>query len=133
MEFFFKSKPEAPKPPASRSPNDVWVDHDTGLIHGLPGGPQPLVGPTTGAAYQELKKNEAKHKQEMHLLKRQILSTYQCIQCKRKQPGAFVRMKWEIKDGVNMQLLVCRNPKCDGPVVLIEDAMSLTRPPMGKI
>lgn len=133
MDFFFRSKPKPPAPPAGTPPNEIWIDHESGLIHGMPGEPQPLVGPTTGAAYQELKKKEAQHRQEMHLLKRQILSTYQCTQCKRKQRGADVRMKWEMKDGVNMQLLVCRFPSCDGPVVLIEDAMSLTRPPMGKI
>lgn len=111
----------------------IRIDHETGLIHGLPNGPEPLVGPTTGSEYEALKKKEATHKQAMHLLKRQILSTYQCCQCKRKWPGKDVRVKWRKQEGVNMETLVCPDKRCDGPVVVYEDAISLTRPPGGRV
>jgi hypothetical protein len=120
--------------PAPQTPrSQIRIDHETGLIHGLPNGPEPLVGPTTGSEYQELKKKEATHKEAMHLLKRQILSTYQCTECKRKWSGKDVRVKWRKTEGVNMETLVCVDRRCDGPVVMIEDAMSLTRPPGGRV
>lgn len=109
--------------------SQIRIDHETGLIHGLPEGPQPLVGPTTGSEYQELKKKEKQHAQAMHFLKRQILSTYQCTQCKRKWSGRDVRVKWRKQDGVNMETLVCPNKKCDGPVIMVEDAANLRHLP----
>lgn len=107
----------------------IRIDHETGLIHGLPDGPQPLNGPTVGREYEELKKKEAAHKQAMHLLKRQMLSVYQCTECKRKWSGKLARVKWRKTEGVNMETLVCPDPHCDGPLVLYQDAMSLTNPP----
>ena len=112
---------------------EIRIDHETGLIHGLPGGPQPLNGPTTGAEYEALKKKEAQHKQAMHLIRRQMLSTYQCTQCKRKWSGKHARVKWRTQDGVNMETLVCPDSHCDGPLVLIEDALNLRQAPGGRI
>jgi len=133
MDIFVKNSPGPPVRPANVGPNQVWIDHETGLIHGLPEGPQPLVGPTTGSEYQQLKKKEREHKQAMHLLKRQMLSTYQCTQCKRKWSGKNVRLSWKLIDGVQAEVLKCPMSSCDAPVVLIEDALNLVKPPMGKI
>lgn len=117
-----------PKKTGSRE--HIRIDHETGLIHGLPDGPEPLNGPTTGSEYEALKKKEVEHKQAMHLLKRQMLSTYQCTQCKRKFSGKLARVKWRTTEGVNMETLVCPDQRCDGPVVMVADALSLTNPPV---
>ncbi len=107
--------------------NKVWIDHETGLIHGLPDGPEPLNGPTSGAAYEDLKKKEKAQEQMNAHLQRQILSNFQCTQCKRKQRGRDVRVKWLKLDGVNAETLVCFDPKCDAPVVMIQDAGPLMK------
>lgn len=99
----------------------VRVDHETGLIHGLPGGPQPLVGPTAGREYEALKRNEQKHAAAMQILKRQMASTFQCTQCKRTFPGTVVRVKFPMVGGVPTQLLVCPDSKCDAPVVMVKE------------
>jgi hypothetical protein len=106
--------------PASRNPQkreQIRVDHETGLIHGLPGGPQPLVGPTTGREYEQLKQNEARNEQVKRLLERRMVTTYQCTQCKRKWPGVHVRVKWRKQYGVNMETFVCPDSHCDAPVI----------------
>lgn len=111
---------------SSQIPTDITkVDHETGLIH-VPGrGNLPLIGPTSGSAYEDLKAKEKQNRAAMLHLKRQMLSTFQCTQCKRKQPGTQVRVKWMKTEGVDMETLVCRDPKCDAPVVMIEDARDL--------
>lgn len=115
-----------PRPPAN--PNEVSIDHDRGLIW-TPGiGWQPLLGPTSGAAYQELKRKEQERKQLNIHLRRQILSTWRCTECKRVWIGKDVRVKWRKVDGVNMETLVCPDPRCDGPVIIEKDAFSLTNP-----
>ncbi len=96
----------------------VRIDHETGIIHGLPAGPQPLVGPTTGRAYEELKQKERLHSLRNAFLERQMLSTFQCTQCKRKQSGKNVRVKLDH----GAEVLVCSNSKCDAPVVCVMDA-----------
>lgn len=100
----------------------IFIDHETGLIHGLPDGPEPLVGPTSGREYEELKRKEKQQAAMNAHLERQMLSTFQCVQCKRKQSGKFVRVKWLKQDGVNLETLVCSDVKCDAPVVVIQDA-----------
>ena len=102
--------------PAQPKREGVWIDHETGLIHGLPNGPQPLVGPTTGAAYEELKKNEKNHEAANRLLKRQMLSNWQCTQCKRKWRGTLIRFR--IVNG--KEQLTCPDAHCDAPVVICE-------------
>jgi ribosomal protein L37AE/L43A len=128
----------------------IRIDHETGLIHGLPNGPQPLVGPTTGSEYQELKKKEALNKQNELAIRRRMLSTWQCTECKRKFPGrdprlprpatppsryyaTDLRVKWRKTEGVNVETLVCPDQRCDGPVIMVEDAMSLTHVPGGRL
>lgn len=100
----------------------IYIDHETGLIHGLPDGPEPLVGPTSGREYEELKRKESQQKVMNAHLERQMLSMFQCTQCKRKQSGKHVRVVWRKMDGVNVETLICSDVKCDGPVIVIQDA-----------
>lgn len=107
------------------------VDHETGLIY-VPGkGNLPLIGPTSGAAYEDLKAKEKEHREANLRLRRAILSTYRCTQCKRVQSGANVRVRWMKFHGVEAETLVCANPRCDAPVVVIEDAANLRAIPGG--
>lgn len=129
MDIFVKGN--APKP--QHNPNHQYVDHETGLIHRPKMAPVPLVGPTTGSEYEQLKKAEKQNQKLMLLLERQMRSTFQCTQCKKKWPGKFCRIKWRTIDGVNAETLVCPNQKCDGPVIMIEDAMNLRKAPGGRI
>lgn len=115
------------KPPHLRP--TVKVDHETGMVN-VPGkGELPLIGPTSGSAYEDLKKREKDQYQFMLRLKRAILSTYQCQQCKKKMSGGNVRPKTVSIDGIETQILVCSDPKCDAPVTLIEDVLNVARPP----
>lgn len=111
----------------------VWIDHETGMIHGLPDGPEPLNGPTSGAAYEELKKNEQAHAQRNAMLERQMLSTFQCTQCKRRQSGKYVRVRFMRIGGVDTETLVCFDQKCDAPVVMIQDAGPLMKALKGRV
>jgi ribosomal protein L37AE/L43A len=111
----------------------VWIDHETGLIHGLPEGPAPLNGPTTGAAYQELKRNEKEHRVRNAILERQMRSTYQCTECKRRQSGKNVRVKWRKIEGTLSETLVCFDTHCDGPVILVQDAGPLLQALQGRL
>lgn len=110
----------------SKIPTDITkVDHETGDIH-VPGkGNLPLIGPTSGSAYEDLKQKEKENRLAMQRLKRAMLSTFQCTQCHTRQPGTDVRVKWGKVEGVEMETLVCRDRKCDAPVVMIEDALNL--------
>lgn len=115
------------KPPNLRP--TVKVDHETGMVN-VPGkGELPLIGPTSGSAYEDLKRREKEQYQFMLRLKRAILSTYQCQQCKKKISGAHVRIRTTTIGGLETQLLVCSDPKCDAPVTLIEDVLDLRQQP----
>ena len=120
-------------PPQNPNPGELWIDHETGLIHMPKHQPVPLEGPTSGRAYEELKKEDAINKQRMHFLRRQMLSVYQCTQCQQKMSGKFCRVKWRNIDGVQAETLVCRDVRCDAPVVLVEDAADLRHVPGGRI
>ena len=111
-------------------PTDVvTVNHETGEVH-VPGkGNLPLIGPTSGPAYEDLKRKEQEHRASMLRLQRAMLSTFQCTQCHKIQPGTEVRVKWMKPEGVEMETLVCRDRKCDAPVVMIEDAKNLRAMP----
>jgi hypothetical protein len=98
----------------------IRIDHETGLIHGLPDGPQPLVGPTSGRAYEELKRNEKNHVAANRVMKRQILSNWKCIQCKRVWKGSLVRFTIRVVNGRNFEEFKCPDSKCDAPVVICE-------------
>jgi hypothetical protein len=122
--------------PTQPNPREMWIDHETGLIHWPAKDnkqPEPLNGPTTGQAYKEFKEAEKKNAALMQLMKRQMLSRYQCTQCKKKFYGKFARIKWRNVDGVQTETLVCPDSKCDAPVIMIEDAMNLKAAPGGQI
>lgn len=125
-----KGNAEAPRNP---HPDQLWVDHETGLIHRPGQAPVELSGPTTGSEYEQLKEREKQNAKLMHLLKRQMLSTYQCTQCRRKFSGKLARIKWRQMEGVNAETLVCPDSTCDGPVIMVEDARDLRSVPGGKV
>lgn len=109
--------------------DELWIDHETGLIH-LPGhAPEPVVGETSGKAYQDLKDRDVRRQQMMRHIRRQMLSRFQCTQCKRKFWGKDCRVKWRTVDGIMTETLVCPNVKCDGPTVMIQDALNLREIP----
>jgi hypothetical protein len=117
-----------------RPGEEVSVNTQDGTIYVPGSGRLPLIGPTnSNQELDRLKKSEASFKQVKVHMQRQLRSKYQCIQCKRKWSGKLVRIKWVKQDGVNMETLVCPDTHCDSPVVMVEDALSLTHPPGGKI
>lgn len=109
--------------------DELRIDHETGLIHRKGQPSIELVGPTTGSEYQELKKAEKKNREAMKHMRRQMASTFQCTQCKKKFSGKRARIKWLKLDGVLAETLVCFDQKCDAPVIMIEDAMNLRTVP----
>ena len=116
--------------PSQRNPfpqkrESVRIDHETGLIHGLPEGPQPLVGPTTGRAYEDLKKNEKNHQAAMRLMKGRMLSNWKCIQCKRVWKGSLIRLCFKTIDGKKYEEFRCPDPKCQAPVILHESVADI--------
>jgi len=106
-------------------PGQLYIDHDTGLIHRPGHDPIEVNGPTTGSEYQELKKREKQNAEAMKHLRRQMASTFQCTQCKKKMSGKYARVKWRNVDGINMETLACFDQKCDAPIVMIEDALNV--------
>ncbi len=114
------------------APGELYIDHRDGTIRRPNHAPIPLQGPTTGAEYEELKCKEKQNAKAMALLRRQMASTFQCTQCKRKFSGKFARIKWRTVQGVFMETLVCFNPKCDAPVVMIEDGLDVRVIPGGR-
>jgi hypothetical protein len=123
-------------PPQRPNKEEMWVDQETGLIHWPESqgkAPEPLNGPTTGAAYEDLKEREKEFQQLNLLLKRQMLSTYQCVNCHQKTPGKLARIRRAKIDGVETDLLVCPRPRCDGPLIMIEDAADLRSVPGGRV
>jgi len=117
------------KAPTNPHPDQLWVDHETGLIHRPNHDPVELNGPTTGREYEELKKASQRNEVAMAHMKRQMLSTFQCTQCRTKFSGKFARIKWRKVDGIDMETLVCFDQKCDGPIIMIEDALDLRKVP----
>ena len=107
------------------APGELYIDHKTGLVHRPNHEPIPLFGPTTGAEYEELKKKEIGNSKAMAHIRRQMASTFQCTQCKRKFSGKFARVKWRNVDGIFAETLVCFDSKCDAPIVCIVDALDM--------
>jgi len=103
--------------PQNPNPQELWIDHETGLIHGLPNGPEPLVGPTSGKAYEGLKAAEQKNEAAKRVMQRMMLSNWKCIQCKRRWKGTLVRIRF---DEYHKEKFYCPDPKCDAPVVICE-------------
>jgi hypothetical protein len=107
------------------APGELYLDHKTGLIHRPNHEPVPISGPTTGSEYEELKQKEKQNAKAMALLRRQMASTFQCTQCKRKFSGKFARVVWRKTQGVLMETLICFDEKCQAPVVMIKDGLAM--------
>ena len=118
------SKPLFHDAPA-HAPGELYINHRDGTVRRPNHAPIPLVGPTTGTEYEELKKGEAKNAVAMKFIRRQMASTFQCTQCKRKFSGKFARVKWRNVDGIFAETLVCFDSKCDAPIVCIVDALDM--------
>jgi hypothetical protein len=127
------------KPPVKHG----FVDHETGLIH-LPSGDLPLVGPTSGMEYEQLKRAEPDAKKARWLIERYLRSILQCTQCKRKfshfNPSRereilcrAPRIRWLKVEGRMQESLVCFDPACDGPVIVAQDILELRDAPGGRI
>lgn len=116
-----------PVKPADKPREQVRIDPTTGSMS-IPGlGTKPMVGLDPGT----LDAKGQEHRKRKLLLERQMRSTYQCTQCKRKFSGRYVRVKIRNEGGTKMEVLVCPDPRCDGPVIVVEDSLNLTRPPGG--
>ena len=83
--------------------------------------------PIVGLDREKLDAAQKRNQRDMLELRRMMLSTWQCTACRKKFPGREVRAK---KDGLNGVAFIC--PECSGPVVIMEDALSLTVIPGGK-
>lgn len=72
-----------PNDPKKSTPNLNTVDHEKGTVN-VPGvGELPLVGPTSGQAYRDLKSKEAQHAEEMQWLFDAMRSTWSCPRCRK--------------------------------------------------
>jgi hypothetical protein len=91
----------------------------------IPGvkGDSPLVG----VDHKQLEDKRREHAERKLMLERQIASRWKCLRCKKLWWGRDVRVK--LAD--NMEVLVCPDSKCGGPVIVHQDALSLTNPPRG--
>jgi hypothetical protein len=133
-----KGNAESPKNP---NPNELWIDHETGMIHRPNNEPIALNGPTSGSEYEQLKAKEKQAREMMLRIKRELLSVHVCPQCGWKGRGdgtrancniGACRIKRATLHGVEMELLVCPDTRCDSPVLRVEDAMDLRSMPGGK-
>jgi len=105
------------------APGELYINHRDGTIRRPNHEPVPLNGPTTGAAYEELKAKEKQAAKMMAHIRRQMNSVFQCTQCKRKFSGKFARVKWRKVHGILMETLVCRDSTCDAPIIMVRDAL----------
>ena len=104
---------------------EVSVDPEQGKIW-VPGqGNLPLIGPE-GKKLDDAKRQH--EKANLHM-RRQMLSEYRCLQCKKIIKGKHVKVKWELQEGLGVELLVCNDPHCQGPVILHKDALDVMNPP----
>jgi hypothetical protein len=101
----------------------VSVDPNSNKIFVPGSGNIPIVGLDP----KKLDTAEKRNHRDMLALRRMLLSTWQCTACRQKFPGREVRAK---KDGLSGVAFVC--PECSGPIVIMEDALSLTVIPGGK-
>ena len=106
-----------------KKPEQVSVDPERNSIFVPGSGNLPMIG-LDRAKFDAGQKRASREKV---MLERMIRSTWQCTECKQKWPGGHVKAK---KDGAAV-LFVC--PQCSGAVVIVEDALSLAKPPRGKI
>lgn len=137
MEIFNFTK----KKPKSKTPDIVHIDHnadsnDTALF--VPGkGHLPLIGPTSGFDFEELKRREQHAMYVREFMLRELHKNWQCTQCKRiwrcrfdrdtgqPLPGqTTVIIEWAKPEagGEKAEVLVCpyvdgNGKSCRGPVV----------------
>lgn len=100
----------------------VSIDVNRNQIFVPGSGNMPMIG-------LDRKKLDTAEKKTMHervQLQRMLKSTWQCTECKQKFPGSVIKVKKV--DG--MPTLVC--PECSGAAIVVEDALSLTKPPRAK-
>jgi hypothetical protein len=97
------------------SKNTIWVPGSGNL-------------PMVGLDQQRLDEKQKQHQRMSIHLRRQMLSTFQCTECKRKWSGKNVRIKWALQDGLKVELPVCPDLKCNAPVMIFRDALDLTKP-----
>lgn len=130
---------EAPKNP---NPNELWVNHETGMIERPGQASIALNGPTSGSEYEQLKAKEVEARAMMLRIKREMLSVHKCPQCGWQGRGdgtqanrnlGACRIKRAKLHGVETELLVCPNTRCDSPVLRIQDAADLRIAPGGRI
>jgi hypothetical protein len=118
---------------------DALHRFETGLIHLKGKEPLPMVGPTSGAEYEKLKKDEKSALQVKQQIERYLRSTVQCTQCKRRWSWFNPKEGWSEKGSVVVkwmsghEVLTCPDLKCAGPCVVVEDAMSVRGVPGGKL
>jgi DNA-directed RNA polymerase subunit RPC12/RpoP len=107
------------------APRREQVTVEEGKIWVPGAGRLPLIGPDPKKLEDAQRQQQ---KRNIHI-RRQLFSVYQCLQCKRKLKGRNVRVKWEMRDGIRTELLVCNDSHCQGPVIVFRDAFDLLNPP----
>ena len=110
-----------PENPGSRSNTirkPLQIDHETGELDIPNFGRLPLVGPTSGSEYEQLKKREAEKRELNKNLLALMRKFWKCSQCGKIWPGTRIRPQWS--KALQTEILVCADPACDAPVVECE-------------
>jgi hypothetical protein len=107
------------------SKDQVKVNHEQGSVY-VPGqGSLPLIGVDA----KTLGEQEKRHERTKLQIRRMKMSIWKCTQCKRKQSGKFVRYRPEMIDGIMTDGYHCFDKRCDGRVVISQDAFDLRNGP----
>lgn len=123
---FTRTREDGGNPNPTERREQVEVSPD-GTIK-IPGvGTREMAGLDPG----QLKQKAAEHHKRKLQLERKMRSTYKCTQCARVWWGRYVRVKLTKVGGVEVEVLVCADPRCDAPVVVERDALDLRKPPGG--
>ena len=112
--------------------NIVQVDHEEGMVV-IPKGTEfpegaevPIVGPTSGNAYKELKISEEKKREINKRLIALMGEWFQCIQCRQMMRGMDPETRVSVKvsrfrlgnSGPETLNITC--PMCDAPMVKLD-------------
>jgi len=103
---------------SNRIRKPLQIDHETGDLVISNFGRLPLVGPTSGSEYEQLKKREAQKRVVDEILLRLMRKFWKCNQCGKIWPGTQIRPQWS--KALQAEILVCADPSCDAPVVECE-------------
>ena len=132
MDDVTKKTPRLMPPLRPKTPLESLAETDLILKEGkfrLPGkGIMDLVGINP----HDVVEAREKYLQTRALLLRDINSEWTCTQCKKVWMGGHLRVKAPKVDG-QPGLYVCKDPKCDAPVVRTRDAADPRTPPRGKV